>query len=135
MTEIAKASDLLMTGSPVHPYVALPHGLTDAQWDEARKLNPGVTLLRVVPTMAVGGAPITDVVSHDVLGAWTDIVSGLLGAGASILVPGPWLPVVQTILHAGVPFVQHLLGADVRERWTLAQILQEAATPSAVPAT
>lgn len=149
MTDAVKVPDQIVsggvtyaaTGAPAHPYVALPETFTDAQWDEVRRMNPGVTLLRVVPSPGATGpvagvatAIVTDV-SHDAISAWTDIIGGLLGAGASILVPGPWLPVVQTILHAGVDAVRTLLGGTYRERWTLQQILLEAATPSAVPAT
>lgn len=117
----------------VHPHVILPGTFTDVQWDEVKKLNPGVTLVHVLPDV-VPGQPAA-AVSHQELANWTGIVSGILGAAASIWCPAAAIPIVTTILKAGVPFVQNLLGGEVRERWTLAMILEEAATPSAVPAT
>lgn len=116
------------------PHVILPGAFSDVQWDEIRKANPGLVLVRVLPDTVPQAAPVTEV-SHETLSTVTNIIGGLLGAAASIWCPVAALPLVTTILKAGIPAVQSLLGGTYRERWPLALILQEAATPSAVPQT
>lgn len=107
--------------------VMLPASVTKEQLAEFKRLNPGTPTTQIMPgTDVVLQSQVVVAPSSDAANLWVDILAGLLGAGATALIPGPWAPWVAGVLKAGVSSVKAALTkAPYIERWPLETIQQQ----------
>lgn len=112
--------------------VQIPADFTAAQVAELKLSNPTSGFIRILPAAASADTTPLAVTAQG-LSIWAQLAEGILGAGATLLVPGPWAPIVSLIVQEGVPWVEALIaGKPVTETWTLAQLQAEADKVSSV---
>ena len=117
----------------------VPATLDKATREAIQKLNPGVVF--VVPGSSSEGsksaaadaqtAAADEQYHRDVVNGWCDTIEDVLGyagAAASLIVPGPVVPLVVKILSAGTEAIRSRLNkTPAVERWTLAMMEAEPA--------
>jgi hypothetical protein len=118
---------------PALNVITIPGTFDSVRIAELKLANPTSGFIQVLPATQLSSATPVPTVTAQGLSIWAQLAEGILGAGATLLVPGPWLPIVSLVVQQGVPWVEALIaGKPVAETWTLAQLQAEAARVSAV---
>jgi hypothetical protein len=111
--------------------IALPADFTAAEIADIKAANPGSGFIQILPASKTVAATAPIAATPQALSLWGQLAEGILGAGATLLVPGPWLPIVSLVVNEGVPWVEGLLaGNPTVEKWTVEMLqAQRAALP------
>ena len=102
--------------------VIIPSHYTAAEIADLKAANVGSGFVQVMAGTATQ-APVT-VAATQSLSIWGQLAEGILAEGATLIVPGPWIPWVDKLINFGVPEIESLFSKNPTvETWT-AETLQ-----------